>query len=81
MIEKKIKNYSNNLINFDIDFAKTKYVAGNLSLLKLPEGKKLIVNSEVVKNGKHIGSQLYQNKSALITRINALDMQNTYCKV
>ena len=31
-------------------------------------------------NGKHAVPQLYQNKNNIITRINALDMQNTYCE-
>ena len=34
-----------------------KYVGGNFSLLKLPEGKTLIVNSEAVVNGTHTVSQ------------------------
>ena len=31
-------------------------------------------------NGNHAVPQLYQNKNKIITRINALDMQNTYCE-
>ena len=57
-----------------------KYVGGNFSFLKLPEGKTVIVNSEAVMNGNHAVPQLYQNKNRIITRINALDMQNTYCE-
>ena len=48
--------------------------------MKLPEGKTVIVNSKAVMNGNHAVPQLYQNKNKIITRINALDMQNTYCK-
>ena len=57
-----------------------KYVGGNFSFLKLPECKTVIVNSEAVMNGNHAVPQLYQNKNRIITRINALDMQNTYCE-
>ena len=56
-----------------------KYVGGNFSFLKLPECKTVIVNSEAVMNGNHAVPQLYQNKK-IINRINALDMQNTYCE-
>ena len=55
-----------------------KYVEGNVSFLKLPEGKTIIVNSEAVMNGNHAVLKLYQNKNKIIARINALDMQNTY---
>ena len=58
-----------------------KYIGGNFSLLKLPEGKTVIVNSEAVINGKHAIPQVYQNKNKIITRINALDVQNTYYEV
>ena len=57
-----------------------KYVGGNFSSLKLPEGKTVIVNSEAVMNVKHLVPQLYQNKNKIITRIYALNMQNTYYK-
>ena len=57
-----------------------KYVGGNFSFLKLPECKTVIVNSEAVMNGNHAVPQLYQNKNKIITRINALDMLNTYCE-
>ena len=57
-----------------------KYVGGNFSYLKLPEGKTVIVNSEAVMNGNHAVPPLYQNKNKIITRINTLDMQNTYCE-
>ena len=57
-----------------------KYVGDNFSFFKLREGKTVIVNSEAVTNGNHAVPQLYQNKNKIITRINALDMQNTYCK-
>ena len=50
-------------------------------MLKLPEGKTVIVNSEAVINGKHAIPQVYQNKNKVITRINALNVQNTYCEV
>ena len=56
-----------------------KYVGGNFSFLKLPEGKKVIVNIEDVINGNHAVPQLYQNKK-ITTRINELDMQNKYCE-
>ena len=58
-----------------------KYVGGNFSYLKLPEGKTVIVNSEAVMNGNHAVLKLYQNKNKIIARINALDMQNTYYEV
>ena len=58
-----------------------KYVEGNVSFLKLPEGKTVIVNSEAVMNGNHAVLKLYQNKNKIIARINALDMQNTYYEV
>ena len=57
-----------------------KYVEANFAFLKLPEGKTIIVNSEAVMNGNYAVPQLYQNKNKLITRINALDIQNTYCE-
>ena len=57
-----------------------KYVEGNVSFLKLPEGKTVIVNSEAVMNGNHAVPQLCQDKNKIITRISALDVQNTYCE-
>ena len=57
-----------------------KYVGGSFSFLKLPEGKSVVLNNDTVMNGNHAVPQLYQNKNKIITRINALDMQNTYCK-
>ena len=51
-----------------------------MNLLKLPDGKTVLVSSEAVMNGNHAVHQLYQNKNKIITRINALNMQNTYCK-
>ena len=57
-----------------------KYVGGSFSFLKLPEGKSVVVNNGTLMNGNHAVPQLYQNKNKIITRINALDMQNTYCK-
>ena len=49
-------------------------------MLKLPEGKTVIVNSKAVMNGNHAVPQLYQNKNKIITRINGPDMKNTCCE-
>ena len=57
-----------------------KYVGGSFSFLKLPEGKSVVVNNGTLMNGNHAVPQLYQNKNKIITRINALDMLNTYCE-
>ena len=48
--------------------------------MKLPQAKTVTVNSEAIMNGNYAVPQLYQNTNKIFTRINALDMQNTYCE-
>ena len=43
-------------------------------------GKTLIVNSEAVINGEYSVPQLYHTRNNETAKINALDLQNTYCE-
>ena len=43
-------------------------------------GKTLIVNSEAVMNGEYSVPQLYHSRNNKTVKINALDLQNTYCE-
>ena len=43
-------------------------------------GKTLIVNSEAVMNGEYSVPKLYHSRNNETVKINALDLQNTYCE-
>ena len=51
-----------------------------ISLISIDLGKTLIVNSEAVMNGEYSVPQLYHSRNNKTVKINALDLQNTYCE-
>ena len=51
-----------------------------ISLISIDLGKTLIVNSEAVMNGEYPVPQLYHSRNNKTVKINALDLQNTYCE-
>ena len=48
--------------------------------MHIPSGKLLVTNSEAVINGEHSVPLTCKNKNNSFEKINALDMENTYCE-
>ena len=57
-----------------------KYVGANCHLMHIPPGKLLVTNSEAVMNGEKSVPMIYKNKNNFVEKVNALDMENTYCE-
>ena len=57
-----------------------KYVGANCHLMHIPPGKLLVTNSEAVMNGERSVPMIYKNKNNFVEKVNALDMENTYCE-
>ena len=48
--------------------------------MHIPSGKLLVTNSEAVMNGEHSISLIYKNKNNSVEKVNAQDMEKTYCE-
>ena len=48
--------------------------------MHIPPGKLLVTNSEAVMNGENSVPMIYKNKNSFVEKVNALDMENTYCE-
>ena len=57
-----------------------KYAGANCHLMNNLPGKLLVTNSEAVMNGEHSVPLIYKNKNNSVEKVNALDMENTYCE-
>ena len=57
-----------------------KYVGANCHLMDIPPGKLIVTNSEAVMNGENSVPMIYNNKNNFVEKVNALDMENTYCE-
>ena len=48
--------------------------------MNIPPGKLIVVNSKAVMNGEHSVPKIYENENHFFEKLNALDMENTYCE-